>query len=137
MYELEVFEKGNDIKYQCKNSEGQILRLEFSKWYFPFSNKEQWYVMFYISDKRKHKYQFLKQTGKDGIKSLLWAKRALIDFIDKNINRDVDSQIVIYWDNGKRKRVYEYGLKALGFRMSFVENRPCLLLEIKKYAGLE
>lgn len=132
MYDFNFFKRNEGIKYQCKNEFNQTLRLEFNKWYFSFSNKEQWFVVFYITDKKKHGYKFLEQTGKDGIKSLLWAKKCLLDFINNQINKRIDNQIIIYWDNIKRKKVYEWGLKEFGFKMSIVDKRPALILKINK-----
>ena len=132
MYDITIFEKDKDVKYQCKNDYNQTLRLEFSRWHYQFSNKEQWFIIFYITDKKRHKYKFLEQTGKDGIKSLIWAKKCLLDFINNQIDKRVDNQIVIYWDNGKRFRVYEWGLKELGFQRSSVDKRPALVLNINK-----
>ena len=44
----------------------------------------------------------------------------------------IASEIIIYWDNVKRKKVYEWGLKEFGFKMSIVDKRPALILKINK-----
>jgi hypothetical protein len=132
MYDIKIQNTGNSIIYHSKNEYNQTLRLEFNKWYFSYRNIEQWFVVFYISNKRKHGYKFLEQTGKDGIKSLLWAKKCLIDFINNEINKNCETQIVIYSDNERRRKIYEYGLKSLGFNTSTINKRLALLLIINK-----
>ena len=130
MYEVESKKSGCDVINRAKNEHGQTMQLSFESWSFTFKNKEQWFVRFYISTKRKHGYKYLEQTGKDGISGLLWAKRCLIDFIENGIDRKKDNQVVIYWDDNRRQRVYEYALSKLGFNVEFIDRRKALVLKI-------
>ena len=128
MYDFQVFNTDNsDVKYYGINGTGQTMRLIFSKWYYPKKRRYDWYVCFDIVDKRKQKFHFKEQTGTDGINSLLWAKHCLKDFIENQIDKDIDNAIIINWDDGKRRRVYERGLKDLGFKMSNFDSRPALI----------
>ena len=128
MYKFTVFDNDNcDIKYQGTNGTGQTMRLTFAKYYYPKKRRYDWFVVFDIVDKKKHKYHFRQQTGTDGIKSLLWAKECLKDFIENQIRKDVDNAIIIYWDDSQRKRVYARGLQDLGFRMTNFDNKLALV----------
>jgi len=111
--------------YKTKNSENQIIE-------FKVNNVGGYYytVEFFITTKRKLGYQYKKQTGRDGLKSLIWAKQCLIHFIE-NIAED-DMLIIVYFDDKKRKNVYHYGLRSLGFRLDKYDRRDCLMLRIKK-----
>ena len=70
-----------------------------------------------ITTKRKHGYQEGKTTGKDGIKSLLWAKKCLLDFIDYAKWKFPGDSIEVYPDDERRRKVYEYALLPLGFKI--------------------
>ena len=137
MYELKVFTINNDIKYQTKNTNGQTLRLIFSKWYYQKKRRIDWYICFDIADKRKNKFKYEQQTGTDGIKGLLWAKNCIKDFIKNEIRKDVDNVIIVQWDNNKRRKVYERGLKELGFKLTNFDGRLSLMLKIPENVGLD
>ena len=134
MYEFKVFTKDNDIKYQTVNANGQTIRLIFYKWYYPYKRRIDWYVCFDIVDKRKHSYRYGEETGTDGLKSLIWAKNCINDFITNEIDREVDNVIIVQWDNAQRKRVYERGLKNLGFKLTNFDKRFSLILKINMLA---
>ena len=137
MYEFKVFQKDNDVKYQTINTSGQTIRMIFYKWYYPFKKRIDWYVCFDIVDKRKDTFKYKQQTGTDGLKSLLWAKKCIQHFIDSQINKEVDNVIIVQWDDNKRKKVYERGLKSLGFKPTNFDKRMSLLLKIPKNVGLD
>lgn len=110
-------EENGTLVYRCKNDCGQILNLsihpdEYDACIF-------WDVCFWIG-KRKRGYEYMNQTGKDGLKSLLWAKECLIEFIEKykEISSLKKSYLCIYWDDSRRKNAYYRGLKDLGFRFT-------------------
>ena len=67
--------------YKSRNECNQIIVCEVYRTYNETLN-----FAFYVTTKRKHGYQEGKTTGKDGIKSLLWAKKCLLDFIMLNGN---------------------------------------------------
>jgi len=122
----------NDVIYKGLNGTNQTMKMEFEKWYYPYDNKDIYYTKFYIVNKRKHQYRFKEQTGTDGIKSLLWAKQCLINFINDGINKTRDNIIVIGWDDKRRRDVYVRALIPIGFTLSRMDNREVLLLKIDK-----
>lgn len=62
--------------YKSRNGYGQIIVCEiYRNW------RNTLNFTFYITTKRRDGYQYNRITGKDGIKSLLWAKRCLLDFL--------------------------------------------------------
>jgi hypothetical protein len=101
-----------DYVYTAKNECGQVLVLEI---YLKEYSLNKWYnVAFHIASKRKRGWEDLKQTGKDGLKSLLWAKACVKDFI-KNYPLDIVYPIRIEADDSRRFKIYERKLKDLGF----------------------
>lgn len=128
-----TIDKYGNVIYTCKNSANQIVTLKFYK--YEYTHNTEWFVCFYIG-KRKKGFQYLQQTGKDGISSLLWAKRTIKDFIEELKNSDrlrVNERNVIrvQWDNSKRRDVYTWGLKDLGFRVGVSGDREkALLLDV-------
>ena len=117
--------------YRAKNYKNQTIVFEIYKTVSEKIENIHWYITFYIAQKRKHGFQQFKSTGKDGIKSLIWAKKCLIDFIEFIKETHKDEYIIIYYDGNKRRNVYLYGLKSLGFYLSKFDNRNCLMLKIK------
>jgi hypothetical protein len=108
--------------YKGKNELGQILTLcihpdEYNACIF-------WDVCFWVG-KRKKGYQYMQQTGKDGVKSLLWAKGCIVDFIKKHgmLKTSKKNYLCIYWDDRRRKETYYRGLKDLGFKFSTICNQ--------------
>lgn len=112
-------------QYTTKNEAGQFVYLYFIK-----EEDKYWWVTFYICIKRKRDFEQLRQTGKDGLKSMLWAKECFKDFIN-NVCDDNDL-IVVYWDDARRRRVYAYGLRDLGFRFGRYNKKEYLMLKVKK-----
>lgn len=137
MYELKVFEKNNDIKYQTTNANGQTIRMIFFKWYYPLKRRVDWYVCFDIVDKRKENFKYKQQTGTDGLRSLVWAKSCIKDFIAHEIDREVENAIIVQWDDNKRRKAYERGLKELGFKLVNFDKRMSLMLKIPQHVGLD
>lgn len=137
MYEINLTKSNEYIDtyyFKTKNELNQTLYLEIfnSNWSELALNKT-YNVTFKINTKRKHGYQYLKQVGKDGLKSLIWAKNCLIDFIEfcKNSKYSVyENIIIIQFDDNRRRNTYAYGLKSLGFKFGFYENRESLILNL-------
>jgi hypothetical protein len=116
----------NTYAFKTKNECNQILNLELSSCDFNVFNKADTYnVKFYITTKRREGYQFLKQTGKDGIKSLVWAKKCILFFIQSVLRKD--DRIVVFADDKKRMRVYEYALISAGFKATTWQGQHCLM----------
>lgn len=97
--------------YKSRNEHNQIIICEAYRTVQGTIN-----FAFFITTKRKHGYQEGKTTGKDGIKSLLWAKKCLIDFIDFAKWKYPGDILEVYPDDDKRRKVYEYALLPLGFK---------------------
>ena len=137
MYELKVFEKNNDIKYQTINANGQTIRMIFYKWYYPLKRRVDWYVFFNIVDKRKETFKYKQQTGTDGLRSLIWAKSCIRNFIEHEVDRGVENAIIVQWDDNKRRKAYERGLKEFGFKLVNFDRRMSLMLRIPQNVGLD
>lgn len=119
MYDYNIIEDPDfmdDYIYKSRNEFNQILQLEIYRY-----DERCFYVTFFITTKRVKGYQSLKQTGKDGIKSLLWTKYCIIDFIDKFKDKYHRSVIKIYADDVRRLNVYERGLTEIGFKKSYTK----------------
>lgn len=99
--------------YKSRNEYNQIIVLEIFKVDEGYFN-----VMFYITDKRKKGFQYKAITGKDGIKSLVWAKNCIEDFISFAKWRFPGGRIEIYADDERRRKAYEYALVPLGFKVA-------------------
>lgn len=105
--------------YKTKNELNQIITISF----YSFNVNgilKSWSVELYIG-KRKHKSKFFEEcvsTGKDGVKSLVWAKKCLEEFIAYLIEyqNERNHNIIIYASNSKRMRVYVRGLSSLDFK---------------------
>lgn len=104
----------DDYIYQGRNELNQILYLEIFRCLDGY-----FFVKFYITTKRKKGFQKLKQTGKDGVKSLLWAKSCIVKFIEEFGSKFVGDTIRIYADDIRRIRTYERGLSEIGFKVSY------------------
>lgn len=108
--------------YKTRNEINQILVLEIYLTTDHYIN-----IKFYITTKRKHGYQYLQQTGKDGLKSLLWAKACVMDFLENPpYNRIKQFPICVYADDLRRMDVYKRALIPLGFKE--VYNKGAYLL---------
>ena len=117
-----------DVEYTSTNSKGQVLKMNFTR--EDYTNSTHWYVSFWVN-KRGKGYQLLQQTGKDGINSLIWAKNCVKDFIQYRSNFKLCPQyIIIHWDGGRRRDIYQWGLKSLGFTLGKVYLCKCLYKKI-------
>ena len=61
----------------------------------------------------------------------VWAKNQIIIFEKSDYCKDGDF-ISIYWTDNRRRDVYEYGLRKLGFIMGFRDGKKCLYKKINK-----
>ena len=111
-----------DYIYKSKNSKGQQIVCE--TWmaeeggigvHINFS--------FYVTTKRKHGYQENITTGKDGLRSLLWAKSCLIDFLRKldyeNSRTSEPFKLIIFASDKRRYEIYKRTLLPLGFKIAY------------------
>jgi len=109
-----------DYYSMCKLDNGQIIKIVFSE---EWSNNKYYYEIYLVvMTKRKSEDDTtLKSTGKIGIKGLLWAKQKIKEF-EKFIKTEKTAPITIYcrWDDNRRRNVYAYGLKNLGYNYNMV-----------------
>jgi len=97
------------LTYKSKNSCGQIMRLIITP--EEYSNLIYWTIVLWVN-KRKNGYSYMKQTGKDGIKSLLWAKSCVKHFLDGNDGKGKIQHIM-----GRRKAPRCLYSRTLGSRV--------------------
>lgn len=112
----------------------QTIKIELESYIETDRKKPMYYnVWLSIEHKRKNiENTEGKITGKDGVKSLLWAKKRLIEFEDivKEDYKDKEIYIYIGWYDNKRRNVYERGLKNLGYEYKVVFNKKHLIKKI-------
>ena len=120
MYDIIPTYDGQNLVYKTKNEHGQIITLTLEN--EEYDNLVYWNVVLWVG-KKKRGYQFGVQTGRDGLKSLLWAKRCLIDFMDRLERHGKNHHLIINWDDNRRKKTYMRGLSDLGFRLNRIEQR--------------
>jgi hypothetical protein len=112
----------------CKMPSGQTLKIEFQEDYN--KNRYLYNVYFAVMDKRKSESNvFLRTTGKDGLKSLIWAKNKIIEFeefIKTEFEGSPPITIYLQWDDNRRRNVYEHGLKKLGYKFGMVAGKKAL-----------
>jgi hypothetical protein len=113
---------------------GNTIKIKFQEEII--KNKRYYYgIYLVITHKSKSEHQtVLKSTGKDGLLGLMWAKKKVKEFEDFIVDyRSNFEKIVIYcyWDDNRRRNVYEYGLKSLGYRFDRLWNQKALMKVIK------
>lgn len=118
---------GGVIRYTAKNCYNQLLTFEIRPFGFW---KYRWYAVFWITTKRNQGYQEGLQTGKDGVKSLIWAKACLLNWIEsaKKLKcRTSQYRLYIWSDDARRFKVYQRYLIPLGFKVEQVASHPLVL----------
>ena len=135
MYEINLIkstEYMDTYYFKTKNELNQTLYLEiFNSNWSEFTLNKTYNIVFKINTKRKHGYQYLKQIGKDGLKSLIWAKNCIKYFIENKLKEN--DLIIIYADDIQRFNVYKRGLKDLKFSVSKINSNKVL---IYKHLGM-
>ncbi|PKM61649.1 MAG: hypothetical protein CVU99_02500 [Firmicutes bacterium HGW-Firmicutes-4] len=111
---------------------GQAIRIEF---------QEEWTkttvyfnISLVIKNKNKDPYPALEQTGKDGLKGLLWARNKVLEF-EKFIREDArynKSKIIMIcrWDDSRRRDAYFYGLSKYGYKYGMLYGSKAILKQI-------
>ena len=117
MYDIQVkqivrYHLEATYQYKAKNSCNQLLNLTIRR-----DGKDFW-VCFFITSKRKKGYQKLQQTGKDGLRSLLWAKNCVLDRISNYGKQYKGCRLCISHDDKRRAEVYKRSLSSIGFEES-------------------
>lgn len=106
-----------NITYKEK-IDGQTLIIEFCCIDQLSKNTVYYWVSFGIYNKRRNQIHdnYLKATGKIGLQGLVWAKKMIKKFIDEFHDPYIDNAaIIIKGDDKRRNKIYEWGLKDLGF----------------------
>lgn len=100
---------------------GQTIKIEFQE-DRSYDKRDKLYYNVYLVTCHKRKQEVtvtLKGTGKDGLKGLLWAKQKVTEF-EEHVREEGLTPAIIYccWEDNRRRKVYERGLKPLGYRYS-------------------
>lgn len=130
-YQIKITESEYGFMYKTKNEYNQTLQLDFS-FIKRDSNHMEWWVSFCIVTKRKNTSDAFGNkliTGKDGIKSLIWGKNCIIDFIDFIPKKEkTEHHIYIEGIESRRRNIYKKKLFSLGFNT--VLGQQCLCKKI-------
>lgn len=76
----------------------------------------------------------LQTTGRDGLTGLIWARNKIKEFesfIIKELGKDVSITIYCCWEDNRRRKVYEYGLKDMGYTFNRLFNKKVLSKKIQ------
>ena len=119
-YDVKMTKKdSHHYYYKTKNEANQIIQMTF----YIFNNDNvtiKWSIELYIGKRNKKSKSFEEciSTGKDGIKSLIWSKKCMKDFISFLTNNwsNRNHTIFVYAINSKRMKVYTKGLSSLDFK---------------------
>jgi hypothetical protein len=115
-----------NCKYTAQAPSGNILSIEFQK--EDCDNADYYYVwMFTVHKRAQAETSFRKSTGRDGLYALLWARDKIKEF-ESYLKTETKKRtfICIRWDDRRRRDVYEYGLKKLGYKMGIMFCKKCL-----------
>ncbi|MBC3889498.1 hypothetical protein GH810_14385 [Acetobacterium paludosum] len=111
---------------------GQTIRIEFQE---DWTKKIVYFNIFLVTKhKKKAPYPELEQTGKDGLKGLMWARSKILEF-EKFIREDTGydrSKIIMIcrWDDNRRRNVYFYGLSKCGYKYGMIYGSKAILKQI-------
>ena len=109
---------------------GQTIKIEFNE---GWSNDRYYYGIYLVimNKKKSEDNTYLKNTGKDGLRGLVWAKRKIQEF-EIFIKEENKLPITIYctWSDNRRRNTYAYGLNKLGYRFDMVFNKKALCKKI-------
>jgi hypothetical protein len=74
----------------------------------------------------------LKQTGRDGLAGLLWAKDMLLNFENFILDKQPDRNVIVYcfWDDNRRRKVYGRGLTKIGYKYGRLFNKKVLYKQV-------
>jgi|GEM_PF-5884891 hypothetical protein len=110
----------------------------FQKEYIKKHERLEWYVVLWVYRKRKKadSMMFNKETTfENGILNLLFAKKAIIEFIDfikKERFSRYNSWIIIQATDERRFNVYKRGVKGLNFITEFHNGAKSLIWKEEK-----
>lgn len=118
---------------------GMTAQMTFYGDYWDNQRTAEFTVWFIVYKKRKDiSNSFLKQTGKDGLKTLLFAKEALAEFEEFIVSEFGHCHNKIFinigWDDNRRRDIYYRGLKSRGYSFRNFDGRKVLSKEINRKA---
>lgn len=125
----QIDRKINDEYFQCyyyktKNLAGQTLLCEL------FRTNEPGMIFnfsFCIKRKRKDEFPHGQITGKDGLKSLIWAYNCLKDSISFMQWRYKGATLMVIGEDIRRRKIYERYLIPLGFKFQYNKDHALIL----------
>ena len=126
-----------NFKAKEKLPSGQTAEIIFETYENSNGDLTFW-IMLDVYHKRKQKSEnILKQTGKDGLKSLLWAKNKIKEFEEDILSSDLHwvegkaLSIAIGWEDNRRRTAYERGLRSLGYSFGHWDGGKVLIKKIR------
>lgn len=131
---------GYSSYHKLKN--GQTIGIFFCKQFD--CGQDEFRIALAIARKKKHIREWMDgevdrlsqhQTGTCGLEGLLWAKQqiqAFEDLILSQFHRYRDPVIRVDWTDNRRRDVYAYGLRKLGFQLGYRDNSKCLFKKLTK-----
>ena len=119
-----------------KMPSGMTARITFYGDYWDDQKTAEFNIFLVVFKKRKQISElYLKSTGKDGLKTLFFAKKAVFDFekfIVEKYGRCHEKMFInIGWDDNQRRDLYYRGLKKYGYDFNFFYGRKVLSKRIK------
>lgn len=127
-----------DYTAKKKMPSGMTAEVTFSG----YMNRRETSVTFYVGLNvyKKRSYRdsnWNKVTGKDGLKPMLFAREAIVDFekwfLEHSTYKDhhEDVFIAIQWTDKRRREAYHRGLKSLGYHYDSHWGEKVLIKKIK------
>lgn len=118
-----------------KMASGMTTRITFQGVHWDNQRTAEFSVWLTVFRKRKQISNIvLHETGKDGLKTLLFAKAAILDFEKFIVEKYADCHkkifINISWDDSRRRNVYYRGLKKEGYAFNKFNRKKVLSKKI-------
>lgn len=132
---FELIREKNIIQYKCQEKvNGRIVWITFDElnmWQSAKPSIHKSYFVEFKVVKKKHQNTTLKTTGDGSLDYLFWAKSKILEF-EEFIKA---GKIYVFWADNRRRRVYEWGLTKIGFKITMYDGRKCLCKEVKEQAN--
>lgn len=119
-----------------KMPSGMTVEINFVGYCWDDQKTAEFTIELNVYKKRKDKSSiFLKRTGKDGLKTLFFAKKAIKEFepyiLERYGYRHKKMFINIQWTDNKRRDIYYRGLKDIGYQFTMFNGYKVLSKRIK------
>lgn len=135
---MEFVQERNSYIFTAKDKmpSGMTTEINFFGYFWDNQRTAEFLVVLDVYKKRKDKPNiFLKRTGKDGLKTLLFAKKAIKEFepyIIEQYGRCHQKMFInIQWTDNKRRDIYYRGLKDIGYKFTMFNGSKVLSKRIK------